>query len=104
MACVTAQFHPVVIRDVMRFSKVVPWDWILDVEMPGDALKFYDARIQDRMSNPGQREADTWSGPEENPKTQYGRLGGVYGFAMSALGSRTCADVVAGTALPDVRR
>jgi hypothetical protein len=69
-----------------------------------EALRFYDARVSERMSNPGQREADTWSGPEENPKTQYSRLGGVYRFAMSALGSRTCADVVAGTALPDVRR
>ena len=54
------------------------------------------------MSNPGQREADEWSGPDG--PTQYRRLSDVCVFAMSVFGSRTDVAVIAGVALPDVRR
>ncbi len=64
MACVSTQFPPCECPSVMRQSKVVPWHWILENGLSGDELRFYDTRALERMSNPGQGEADMWSGPE----------------------------------------
>lgn len=102
MSRVTGPFSSVNAPDPMRPSTVVPWRWALESSIYGDALRFYDTRAEERMSNPGQREADEWSGPDG--MTQYRRLSDVCVFAMSVFGSRTDVAIIAGVALPDVRR
>lgn len=104
MGIVTGPFSSATnVPDPMRPSAVVPWYWTLESGLsPRDALRLYDTRVEERMSNPGQREADEWSGPDG--LTQYRRLSDVCVFAMSVFGSRTDVAVIAGVALPDVRR
>jgi len=82
----------------MRPSTVVPWRWTLESGLsPRDALRFYDTRVEERMSNPEQGYADMWSGPFNPGRRRTGVLHGHLGGGLDA-------DVIVGRFLPDVRR